>query len=264
MKKIFSLWVILVVLISAITASAKDAEKGRITGTMMLQKGGPMANGTVFLFKDSSGPPPIPERYWRVPDEIVSADAAGKFSAEVLEGTYYLGATKRISGNELGALNDGDYFLINRDEKGNPKSYVVKGGETTDVGTISSVVPFNRAKYMKQEGITVIEGTVTDASGKPVERALVFAFVSPTMVGKPLFVSDRTGKDGKFFLRVDKGGMYYLKSREVYGGGAPKVGEIIGGYGERKAEPVKVETGRTVKGIDLKVIRFKGRGPMKQ
>lgn len=264
MKKVCSLWLFLVVVFAGIGAYAGSDGKGRIMGTMMLHNGEPMANGSAFLFKDGSGPPPVPEKYWRVPDEIVAIDASGRFSAEVPDGTYYLGAIKRISGNELGAPNDGDYFLINRDEKGNPKPYLVKAGETTDVGTISSVHPFSRATYLKQEGITAIAGTVTDDKGKPVERALVFAFVTPTMVGKPLFVSERTGKNGEFFLRVDKGGTYYLKSREVYGGGAPKAGEIIGGYGERTPEPVTVETGKTVKGVDLRVIRFKGRGPLKQ
>ncbi len=264
MKKVCSLWLFLVVVFAGIGAYAGSDGKGRITGAMMLNNGEPMANGTAFLFRDVTGPPPIPEKYWRVPDEIVGIDASGRFVAEVPEGTYYLGAIKRISGNELGAPNDGDYFLINRDEKGNPKPYLVKAGETTDVGTISSVHPFSRATYLKQEGITAIAGTVTDEKGKPVERALVFAFATPTMVGKPLFVSERTGKTGEFFLRVDKGGTYYLKSREVYGGGAPKAGEIIGGYGERMPEPVSVETGKTAKGVDLRVIRFKGRGPFKQ
>lgn len=264
MRKVCSRWLALVVFLAAIASSAEAGGKGRITGTLMLKKGEPMTNGTVLLFKDTSGPPPVPERYWRVPDEIVTSDAEGRFSAEVPEGTYYLGATKRVSGNELGALGDGDYFLMNRDEKGIATSYAVKGSETTNVGTISSMVQFNRAKFMKHEGITAIEGTVRDAKGKPVEKALVFAFVSPTMVGKPLFVSERTGKDGKFLLRVDKGGTFFLKSREVYGGGAPKAGEIISGYGERESEPVNAETGKTVKGIDLRVIRFKGRGPLGQ
>lgn len=264
MKKFSSLLVVFMVFIAGITAYAGDARKGRITGTLLKQQGGSMANGTLFLFNEETGPPPAPEKYWRVPDEIIDLDADGKFDAEVRVGTYYLGAIKRISGNELGAPKEGDYYLVNRDENGNLKKYTVKSGETTALGVLAVGVPFKNADLVTKGGITAIEGRVLDAAGKPVEKALVFAFVSPSMVGKPIFVSDRTGKDGKYLLRVDEGGTYYLKCREVYGGGAPKSGEIIGNYGEKDPVPVKVESGKTVKGIDVKVIRFQGRGPQKR
>jgi len=261
MKRICSLMVFLAVLCTGLLAVAADGGMGRITGTLQKKTGEPMANGTLFLFNEKTGPPPAPEKYWRVPDEIVPLDADGKFVVEVRPGTYFLGAIKRIAGEELGAPNEGDYFLANRDKKGNLRKYAVKAGETTDLGTLAQGIPFKKAKQLTTGSITAIEGTVLDEAGKPVERALVFAFLSPTMVGKPLFVSKRTGDDGKYLLMVDKGGTYYLKTREVFGGGAPKPGEIIGGYGEREPAPVKVETGKTVKGIDLKVIHFKGRGP---
>ncbi|CAG0979901.1 hypothetical protein GEOBC_01753 [Geobacteraceae bacterium] len=261
MKRICSLVLTLAVLCTGISALAADAGMGRIMGTLQKKSGEPMANGTLFLFYEKSGPPPAPEKYWRVPDEIVPLDANGKFVAEVRPGTYYLGAIKRIAGEELGAPNEGDYFLANRDEKGNLRKYTVKAGETKDIGTLAQGKPFKREKAAAKGSVTAIEGTVLDEGGKPVAGALVFAFVSPTMVGKPLFASERTGRDGKYLLRVDEGGTYYLKSREVYGGGAPKAGEIIGGYGEKEPAPVKVEAGKTVKGIDLNVIHFKGRGP---
>jgi len=261
MKRICSLMVFFAVLCTGFFAFAADGGLGRITGMLQKKTGEPMANGTLFLFNEKTGPPPAPEKYWRVPDEIVPLDADGKFVAEVRPGTYFLGAIKRIAGEDLGAPNEGDYFLANRDEKGNLRKYAIKGGETKDIGTLAQGIPFKRVKTIAKGSVTAIEGTVLDEAGKPVAGALTFAFVSPTMVGKPLFASERTGKDGKYLLRVYEGGTYYLKSREVYGGGAPKTGEIIGGYGEKEPAPVKVETGKTVKGIDLKVIHFKGRGP---
>lgn len=263
MKRICFFLLLLVALCTGIAISADGGGVGRITGTLLKKEGGPMANGTLFLFNEKTGPPPAPEKYWRVPDEIVRLDAEGKFSASVPAGTYYLGAIKRFEGEELGALKEGDFYLANRDEKGVLRKYTIKDGETTEIGTLAKAVPFKRKKPLKNESITAIEGTVVNEAGKPVERALVFAYVSPTMVGKPLFASERTGTDGKYLLRVAEGGTFYLKSREVYGGGAPKAGEIIGGYGEREPTPVKVDTGKTVKGIDLKVIHFRGQGPKK-
>jgi len=260
MKRICSLLLALAVFGTGIFALAADGGVGRITGTLQKKTGEPLANGMLFLFNEKTGPPPAPEKYWRVPDEIVPLDGDGKFLAEVPAGTYYLGAIKRIGGEALGAPNDGDYFLANRDERGNLRKYAVKAGETTTIGTLAQARPFKKVAASAGAGVTAIEGTVLDEAGKPVAGALVFAFVSPTMVGKPLFASERTGTDGTYLLRVHKGGTYYLKSREVYGGGAPKAGEIIGGYGEKEPKPVKVETGKIVRGIDLRVIHFKGRG----
>ncbi|GFE56432.1 hypothetical protein AOG1_03110 [Geobacter sp. AOG1] len=250
-----------VLMCMATMAFAEDVRTGTITGKMMVKNGGPLANGVVFFFNEASGPPPSPEKYWRVPDEIVGTDAGGNFKAVLVEGKYYLGASKRKSGQEVGPPQEGDYFLPAMEEKGIPKTFRVDKGKATDVGTIAEAVPFAKTTVKTSNGITAIEGTITDADGKPLERAMVFAFLTPAMVGKPLFVSERTGKDGKYLLRVNQGGNYYLKIRDVYGGGAPKVGEIMGGYGQDKPVPVTAKTGTTVKGIDIKGIRFLGRGP---
>lgn len=261
MKKISGFFMVLLLLSVAMAVGAEDVRTGTITGKMMIKNGGPLANGVVFFFNEASGPPPSPEKYWRVPDEIVGTDGDGNFKAVLLEGKYYLGASKRKSGQEVGPPQEGDYFLPVMEEKGVPTTYRVNKGKTSDIGTIAEAVPFSRATIKTGNGITAIEGTITDADGKPLERAMVFAFLTPAMVGKPLFVSERTGKDGKYLLRVNQGGNYYLKIRDVYGGGAPKVGEIMGGYGQDRPVPVAITTGATVKGIDIKGVRFLGRGP---
>ena len=261
MKKINGFLALAFVFCTAITVCAAEVKTGTITGKMMIKNGGPLANGVVFFFNEASGPPPSPEKYWRVPDEIAGTDGEGNFKALLVEGKYYLGASKRTTGQEVGPPQEGDYFLPVMEEKGIPKTYRVDKGKVTDIGTIAEAVPFTKATIKTQNGITSIEGTITDTDGKPLERAMVFAFLTPAMVGKPLFVSERTGTDGKYLLRVNQGGTYYLKIRDVYGGGAPKVGGIMGGYGQDKPYPVTVKTGTAVKGIDIKGIRFVGRGP---
>ncbi|RNC69237.1 MAG: carboxypeptidase regulatory-like domain-containing protein [Desulfuromonadales bacterium] len=256
---VFHLLVVLFLIATGVQAG--ELRTGTLTGQMKIKGGGPLGNGQVFLFRKSSGPPPSPDRYWRVPDEVVSTDVEGRFTAQLLEGTYYLGASKRPAGKEAGPLQDGDYYLPSEDRKGMMWEYAVKNGETTSTGTIAAVVPYRKGSDKTGGPLTAIEGVVTNAEGKPVERVMVFAFVSPGMIGKPLYVSERTGKDGKYVLRVHSGGTYYLKARDLYGGGAPKVGEFMGGYGKTEATPVVVKTGETLKGIDLRGGRFEGRGP---
>jgi hypothetical protein len=84
------------------------------------------------------------------------------------------------------------------------------------------------------------------------------------MVGKPLFISEKTGKDGRYILRVHQGGNYFLKIRNSYGGGAMKAGEIMGSYGQEKPMAVEVKTGAVAKGINITGISFPGQGVKKK
>jgi hypothetical protein len=259
MKKLLAIVVCVVILCSVQTAWTLDVKTGSISGRMMVKEGLPMANAVVFIFNEASGPPPSLDRYWRVPDEIVKTDAAGKFSANLSDGTYYLGAIKRITGEDIGPLQEGDLFLQVHGD-GAPKKHIISNGSAIDVGTVSGAITFKKASLKAVPGITAIEGIVTDSHGKPVENALVFAFLTPAMVGKPLFISEKTGKDGRYILRVDQGGNYYLKIRNTYGGGALKAGEIMGSYGQEKPLAAVVKTGAIAKGINITGINFPGQG----
>jgi hypothetical protein len=242
---------------------AQEQNTGQISGKLMIKDGGPMVDGLVHFFNAERGPIPNPDKYWMVPDSITETTHNGEFTIKLPEGQYYMGAIKRISGKkEVGPPLVGDYFFISSDEKGTPKLYVVKKGEDINIGTISEATPF---KGWSKDKITAIDGRVFIDDGKPVEGALVFGYVLPTMVGKPDFVSERSDKDGKYILRVPEGGSYYLMARDIYGGGPPAEGSIMGVYGA-KAVPiaVTVKTGESTKGIDIKVIRFPGRGPREE
>lgn len=248
-------------LIPAAGVSAQEAVKGKITGKLLTEDGKPMSGGSVFLF-NSAGPPPSQDKYWRVPDAVAPIGDGGLFSLELPPGTYYVGAMKRISAEKnVGPPEEGDYFLKGQDATGNPKKIIVKKGETTDIGTIAEAAPFRRSVVKYGEGVTTIEGVVRDAEGKTVRGAVVFCYKKPTARGKPLFVSDRTGDDGKYILRVSEGGKYYLKVRDQYGGGPPKGGEIVGIYWQGIPVEASVKTGETTKGVDIQVMRFPGRGP---
>jgi hypothetical protein len=194
---------------------------------------------------------------------VIALDANGKFSIELPAGKYYIGVIKRTSGQQhIGPPEQGDYFLGGQTAQGKQiLTYLVKSGEKTDLGVFPGAVPFKRATIQYGQGITSIEGLVLFPDGKPVEGALVFAYLTPNMVGRPTFVSDKTGKDGKYVLRVSAGGTYYLKVRDLYGGGPPATGSVIGAYGQEKPTEMVVKTGEKKSGITIQVIRFPGRGP---
>jgi hypothetical protein len=249
-------------LIAAVGVSAQETGKGKITGKLLTEDGKPMSDGSVFFFNAATGPPPSQEKYWRVPDAVAPIGDKGGFSLELPPGKYYLGAMKRISAEKnVGPPGEGDYFLKGQDAMGNPKPFFVKKGETTDIGTIAEAAPFKRAVVKYSGGITAIEGVVRDPDGKPVEGAAVFGYKKPAARGKPLFASDKTGKDGKYILRVSEGGKYYLKVRDVFGGGPPKGGEIVGSFWQGVPVEASVQTGEITKGVDIQVMRFPGRGP---
>jgi hypothetical protein len=229
-----------------------EVNTGSVTGQIVVKGQGPMSGGTVFFFDEVSGPPPSATKYWRVPTHAFKVDENGKFKAVLPEGKYYMGASKKLSGEPLGPPQDGDFFFISQDEKGNPKLHAVRKNEVIDMGIISEAVPFSK-KTLVREGITSIEGTILNEKGKPVEGIIVFAFSTPTMVGRPLFVSYRSDKDGKYLLRLHAGGTYYLKARVNYEGGPPSADQIMGVY--RDGQPLTIKTGETKKGIDIKVTR---------
>jgi hypothetical protein len=249
--------------ISLIGASAQDAGKGKMIGRLLMEDGSPMSGGSVFFFNDATGPRPSEERYWRVPDAVGTIGEAGRFSMELPAGKYYLGAMKKISSEKnVGPPCEGDYFLKGQDAMGNPRPFFVKKGETTDIGTIAGGAPFKREVVKYGEGITSIEGVVCDSEGLPVEGVAVFGYKKSAARGRPLFTSDKTGKDGKYILRVDAGGKYYLKVRDVYGGGPPVNGAIVGNYWQEGPVEASVRTGEVTKGVDIKVTRLPGKNPI--
>lgn len=262
MRKLMSGLLFFISLLIVNIAFSEEVKTGAISGQIILKDGNPMSGGLAIFFNDGTGPPPDSKKYWRVPDYIVKIDENGRFTAELPEGTYYVGAIKRLSGETVGPPREGDYFVITRDDRQRAKGYVVKAGKSIDTGIISGAEPF-KLSSMVQKDVSAVEGTVTYMDGTPVGGAVVSAFRTMTETGKPVFSSLRTGSDGKYSIRVQSGS-YYLRARSVYGGGPPLKGEVIGAYGEKEPVSVTVKEGEIIKGVDIKVIKFSGRGPKKE
>ena len=252
--------VAMTILPATFSFGAEDFKNATMTGTFMIKAGVPMSGALFYMYNLATGPAPSRDKYWRVPDHAGALKGDGSFSIELPEGTYCIGAVQRLRGtSRIGPPEDGDFFLLSLDDNGLPKKYQVKKGDRLDVGTILGArqikTPFLIA------GTTAIEGSIQDADGKPVEGAMAFAFPTPTIIGKPLFVSERSCKAGKFVLRVPEGGTYYIKIRDDFGGGPPRAGKMLDGNREEPMVQVSVKTGETARIGILKVKKFPGRGP---
>lgn len=246
--------VILGLLVGGISAAAEPVQTGTVSGRFLGDGKSPLASGSVVLFRRGSGPPPAPDRYWLVPDYVEPLDDDGRFTVAVEPGTYYLAAIKRNNRKEIGPPKEGELFLVAADEKGQLVTFSVTGNGAANVGTIGGVRPIDKTRI--RPGCTAIEGTLVDGEGKPVEGAIVFAFASSSMVGKPLFVSERSDGEGKYLLRVAAGGTYYLKVRDVYGGGEPAEGAIFATLGGDVPSAINVTYGEVRKGVTISVSRF--------
>lgn len=237
-------------------ADAETAFNGTLDARFRQKSGIALTNGVVFLFDSSLGPYPSMTEYWRVPDRVEFLDDDGKLSIEVAAGKYYLIAVKRLPSLMLGPPIEGELFYFDPEPKGNPKAITVIAGKKTDVGVISASVPFKRSPAGRHKGMTAVEGVVTDMRGAPVEGAYVLAYIEPAMQDRPLYVSERTDKDGKFILRTGAGGAYNLRVRSFYGGGKPEEGELVNIDGPSELYPVNLKKGETISGVTLNVRKF--------
>lgn len=262
MRRKLAAFCLIIFLLPAGSSGAAKYRPGTICGQLMMAPGVPMGDAMLFVYNLARGPVPSRDRYWRVPNIAEALGDDGRFSLELQPGEYSIGAVKRRGPPRIGPPEEGDFLLLDTDEKGVPKRHVIRSGETIDRGMLYGARLFT--VNHGREGVTAIEGAVQHANGKPVEGATVFAFITPNVVGKPLFVSDRSCGAGRFFLRLPEGGTYYLKIRENLGGGPPGAGEVLDGNREESLHPVTVKTGEIARGVVLKGKTFPGRGELQE
>ena len=247
-------YVMILLAFNSIASFAADkVAMGSITGKFLLKNGGAMSNGKVYFFREGSGAPPSQSKYWRTPDEIAEIDNEGRFTANLAEGSYYISAIKKATKDLIGPPIEGDYVYPDSRKSLSPEQllYGVTKNQKTDVGVIAEAVLFKKHSANSEDKITAIEGTLTDSKGSPVSSAIAFAFLTSKVIGKPTFVSERTGKDGKYLLKVSQGGTYFVKLRTALKGSHPEPGEIIGVFGKDKPAPVTLKTGEVLRDINI-------------
>lgn len=254
--------VVLILLLAFATVSSAAAEETgycRLKGELTYKDGRPLAQGMVYLYDRAVGPPPLIERYWRVPDQVSELDEDGQFDLELSPGTYYITYLKRADRHNAGPPRKGDVILLNLDSEGQPVAYSLKAGEMRDTGKLAGAVPFNPAMVRTQgKDITAIAGRIVGEDDKPIAGAAVFAFMTPAAIERPLFVSELSDGDGRFLLRVSQGGTYYLKVRGKHGGGQPSQDSVLDGERDEKLIEISVASGETAKGVIHKVLTLRG------
>ena len=236
--------------------------QGVVTGRLMLKDGSPLSKGQVFFFEtESETEKPVVGKYWKVPSILENVDENGSFSVELEEGTYYIAAIKRMEKDVLGPPQDGDFFLPSHDKKGVYRIVTVRSDATTDLGAIKGIERYQAKNYRYRGKLTALEGKLATMDGVPVKGMYVFAYTDQSMRGRPLFVSARSGKDGRFFLPVDTGRTFYLKVRNMYAGGTPKTGDLVGVYGSvDEPAPAVTKPSSITRGINIQLYPFSGQG----
>jgi len=248
--------VFILILLWTSTVNADENVSGRISGAWIPRKIGPISGGLIYAFNTNSGPPPLRERSRRVPEAVVKTDVEGKFILELPEGTYYLSALKKIDGDVPGPPQEGDLHGLSRDGKGRPIKYTVKRGKTTDIGILRRASAFKAPAIKMSAGMTAITGILKASDGTPLADAVVQIYADQEIQGKPVYVSQKTGKDGRYIVQIEQEGTYFVAIRAGYGGGRPQAGDIRGIYGGETAQPVTVKKRSVTKVIDIQAGQF--------
>jgi len=250
--------VLLVCVLSLFAVRSAGADTGTVTGRLLLSGGKPLSNGQVFFFDaDSPLDKPVVGKFWRVPDATAHVDEHGRFSIELESGSYYMAAIKRSTAEKLGPPQVGDHFLPSHTSRGIYRLIKVQKDSTTNIGTIQGIQRFKKIDSTFKGKATVIEGRIATDSGQAVPNLYVLAYTDSSMRGRPLFVSSASDAEGHYRLLVDKGRVYYLKSREIFVGGKPQEGSPVGVFGSYdEPTPVEIKTSSTTSGIDIVVNAF--------
>jgi hypothetical protein len=177
--------------------------------------------------------------------------ADGKYAVDLPPGEYTLVARRRGNLEKSGPLSEGDL-------RSDPVSVVVKAGEVVPIDLVmhGKEDAVARSYSPQKEWDTVLNGTVRDAGGNPVEGACVQVYTMAQMSDRPKYVSARTGPDGRYEVLLPKGGTYYLAARNRFGG-PPRLGDLYGRYDDGTTDPaaVVVRDGERRPGLDITVYK---------
>lgn len=238
------------------TSSVKGILKGKV-----FQNNKPMPRAIIALFSVAGGNPPDQGSTRRVPDGLIKVEEDGSFMVELVPGKFYLGAVSRSDDRRrMGPPSPDEEFFFARQKDGELRQFEIVGGQITDSGTLRGIMP---EFFPEIEDHFTVSGTIYNEKGKPFPKVLVLVRRELT-IPRPLFISERTGSDGKFELKLPAGIPYYLVVREdLVNVGRPKPGNFVGIYGGSPPSSGAVPTvfaggkvvngkkGEIIKGIDI-------------
>jgi len=163
---------------------------------------------------------------------------------------FYVVARERAKGGAAGPLNDGDYFGF---YPNNPVHIKTNKLATIDIPLVSKAGEIGQEDSLFRSTGTTVTGKIVDIEGKPVTGVYVFAYLEKVMAHKrPEFISKEVGADGVYTLNLPEGGTYYIGARSQYGD-TPALGEWYGRWEGTGDHSIKLNTGETLKAIDITV-----------
>lgn len=206
------------------------ARMATISGQLFVD-GNPLPNAIVAFFPAQRGLPPITADMTSIPEKMGLANADGKFSVKIMPGNYYLGMLVRENRNVPGPPKPGEPFFFAVDSSGALRQFQVDRNTNIEAGRIDGAKP----EIFKEVSETfLIKGTVVDDKDQPVSGILVFGKMNISQ-DRPDYISQRTGPDGSFTLRVPAGRSYCLFARSAISFRKPLPGETMGVYGVKSS-----------------------------
>ena len=200
---------------------------GILSGQVVSQDGKPLQGGVVSFFNAKKGIPPLVANMHRIPDMVGHMDPDGRFSAKLVPGSYYMGALVITDpGRGPGPPREGEKFYFVRDDKGNLREFTLAVREEKDVGQVVGALPDT---FPVAKNLVIIEGRLLKGDGTPFAGGTVLVKMDMKS-HRPDFVSQRTGEDGGYQLKLPPDTPYFLLGRER-SVGRPVPGSYVGTYG---------------------------------
>jgi hypothetical protein len=187
--------------------------------------------GVVSFFNSDKGIPPLIANMHRIPDMVGRMGPDGKFSVKLLPGSYYMGALIITDpGRGPGPPREGEKFYFVRDDKGNLREFTLALKEEKNVGQVFAASP---ESFPVVGNLVTIQGRLLKEDSTPFVGGVVLV-KSDMDNQRPDFISQRTGKDGEYLLKLPADTSYYLLGRER-AVGRPVPGSYVGTYGSNSA-----------------------------
>lgn len=204
---------------------------GTLSGQLVNEGGESLPGGVVSFFNTQKGIPPLIGNMHRIPDMVGRMDSAGKFSIKLLPGSYYLGALIITDpGRGPGPPQQGDTFYFARDDQDNLREFTLAVKEEKDVGQVVGALP---ESFPVVVNLLTVQGRLLKEDGTPFIGGVVLVKTDMNNQ-RPDFVSQRTGENGEYLLKLPPDIAYYLLGRER-AVGRPAPGSYLGTYGSASA-----------------------------
>jgi len=204
---------------------------GTLSGQVFVN-GEPVTNAIASFFLESEGLPPVQRGMRRIPEFLTRLDNEGRFSLKLSAGKYYMGILLREPAKGVGPPRQGEKYYFAVDAAGGLRLLEIADRKKIDVGRVDGASPESFSGLVDgslSEFITV-EGVVLDEHGAPYPGAFVLG-KKDMRTPRPEFISERTGDDGRFSLKLPAGKTFFLIARENISATRPRPGQRIGTYG---------------------------------